>query len=77
MGLNRIIINNIDMSFNTKTYLSLNHNISCEQICQNIQKLLNNYKNTDISNCVIVISINEITDSKESLLPKIGVITNE
>jgi|APGre2960657373_1045057.scaffolds.fasta_scaffold00146_26 hypothetical protein len=46
--------------------ISLNQNISCEQICKTIQNLVNNYKkqNNLSENSMLTIRIVETQDSK-------------
>jgi hypothetical protein len=46
-------------------------NIPCDKICFNIQKLIEQYKNTNpnISNSLVVITIKEITDSHQESEP--------
>jgi len=55
-----------------KIAISLNKNIECELICKEIQKLVNKLGSSqDISRSVLVIDIIQVTDSTDSLLPKI------
>ena len=45
-------------------------NISCDKICHNIQKIINDYKNNgDLGNSVVVIEIKPIIDSQNNLEP--------
>lgn len=61
-----------------KFAISLNKNIECEYICSQIQKLVNKYQqhSQDISRAVLVIDIVNVTDSADSLLPKIEYNSN-
>lgn len=56
--------------------ISLDQNISCEQICQTIQNLVNNYKkqNKLSENSMLIISIKETQDG--SLKEKVLYIEN-
>ena len=43
--------------------ISLNHDISCENICRSIQKLVENYrKENSLENAVLTIQINVATE---------------
>lgn len=55
-----------------KIAISLNKNIECELICKEIQKLVNKLGSSqDISRSILVIDIIQVTDSADSLLPKL------
>lgn len=56
-----------------KIAISLNKNIECDYICRQIQSLVNKYQQNsqDISRAVLVIDIVNVTDSLDSLIPKI------
>lgn len=56
-----------------KFAISLNKNIECDYICRQIQSLVNKYQQNsqDISRAVLVIDIVNVTDSNDSLIPKI------
>jgi GTP-binding protein EngB required for normal cell division len=56
-----------------KIAISLNKNIECDYICKQIQSMVNNYQQSsqDISRAVLVIDIINVTDSIDSLMPKI------
>ncbi len=56
-----------------KVSITLNKDIQCEYICSQVQKLVTQFqKNSqDISRAVLVIDIVTITDSNDSLIPKI------
>jgi hypothetical protein len=56
--------------------ISLNQNISCEQICKTIQNLVNNYKkqNNLSENSMLTIRIVETQDSK--LIEKVLYLEN-
>lgn len=56
-----------------KIAISLNKNIECDYICRQIQSLVNKYQQNsqDISRAVLVIDIVSVTDSLDSLMPKI------
>jgi hypothetical protein len=50
---------------------SLNRpDISCDKICHGIQKLINDYKNTnDINDSVVIVEIKPIISSQDNLGP--------
>lgn len=52
---------------------SLNKDISCEKICKDIARVVNKLSRlgTNMSSLQLVIDIKPVTDSEESLLPKI------
>lgn len=51
--------------------IKLQHQLSCEYICEHIQKMLVRYqKENDVSDCVLVFDIQKVTDDT-SLIPKI------
>lgn len=53
-------------------YYTLNKNISLEQIGNDLQRLLNNKSQQELSNKVLIIKLEDITNySGDSLLPKI------
>lgn len=53
------------------TCIKLQQNISCEYVCQTIQKALEKYSKTnDLSDSLIVIDIQKVTDDN-SLIPKL------
>lgn len=55
-----------------KIAISLNKNIQCDYICNQIQKVINQIQvSQDISNSVLVIDIIQITDSGDNHIPKI------
>lgn len=59
------------------TCIKIQENISCEYICQTIQKALTQYQKTnDISDSLIVIDIQKVTDDN-SLIPKLEYKTIE
>jgi hypothetical protein len=53
--------------------INLNKNISCEYLCSVIQELINSHKDI-VSDKVLVLDIRPITNSTDSLLPKLGFI---
>lgn len=56
-------------------YISLNRQIQCEYICQQLEKFVTEYQksNVDISNSILVISIKQPIDSiPHTETPKIG-----
>lgn len=59
----------------TKISFSLDKNLNCENVCNNIRKLINSYidEKIDLSNYLLVFELKEITNSNQSLLPRIGV----
>lgn len=59
----------------SQTSIRLDQQLSCEYICKNIQQLINNHtgQNINLSNYMLVCQLKEITDSNQSLLPRIGV----
>lgn len=57
--------------------IKIEQNISCESVCKTIQKTLEQYsKNNDISDSLIVIDIQKMTDDN-SLVPKLEYKTIE
>lgn len=51
--------------------IKIQQNISCEYICQTLQKVIEKYSKTnDITNSLIVIDIQKVTDDI-SLIPKL------
>lgn len=55
-----------------KIAISLNKNIECDYICNQIQKIINKIQSSqDISNSVLVIDIVQIKDSDDNHIPKI------
>lgn len=49
--------------------ISLSDNISCEYLCNSIQKLISKEKN--LKDKLLVIDLKNIIDSNDSLLPKL------
>lgn len=59
------------------TCIKIQQNISCEYLCQTIQKALERYSQTnDISDSLIVIDIQKVTDDN-GLIPKLEYKTIE
>ena len=52
---------------------SLNKPVACEQICQSIQKIINKFQQEtgQIDNLMLVIDIKSVTDSADTLIPKL------
>lgn len=52
---------------------SLGNDIACEKLCKDIGKVVTKLAQSgiDMSLCQLVIDIKTVTDSKESLLPKL------
>ena len=56
-----------------KHSIALNKEIQCESICKMLQKMVNKFRDQgeDISKSVLIIDIVAVTDSQDSLLPKL------
>jgi len=55
-----------------KIAISLNHNVQCEYICQQIQKLVTKFQSSqDISGALLVINIIKPVDGGDNHIPKI------
>jgi len=59
---------------NSKVSIKLDKQLSCEYICNHIQKLVNSYSQqyNDLSNFLLVCELKEITTTNQTLLPRIG-----
>jgi hypothetical protein len=53
-----------------KVAITLSNNISCEYICNSIQKLVAKH-NQELSNKLLVIELKEISESEQNLLPRL------
>lgn len=52
--------------------ITLNKQISCEYICEQVQKIVNKFQNSnDTANLVLVIDVKEITQTTDDLIRKI------
>ena len=56
-----------------KIYITLNKEIQCEHICQQVQKLVNNFQQSsqDISRAILVLDIIETIDGGDNHIPKL------
>lgn len=55
------------------TAIRLDKDISCEQMCQTLGRVINEYRlsSPDLSDCVLVIDIKKITESLIDTMPKL------
>lgn len=52
--------------------ITLNKQISCEHICEQVQKIVTKFQNSnDTADLVLVIDVKEITQTTDDLIPKI------
>lgn len=52
--------------------ITLNKQISCEHICEQVQKIVTKFQNSNgTANLVLVIDVKEITQTTDDLIPKI------
>ena len=56
-----------------KIYITLNKDIQCEHICQQVQKLVNKFQQSsqDISRAILVLDIIETIDGGDNHIPKL------
>jgi hypothetical protein len=56
-----------------KHAIALNQEIQCENICRMVQKIVDKFigEGKDISQAVLVLDIISVTESSDSLLPKL------
>jgi hypothetical protein len=56
-----------------KIYITLNKDIQCEHICQQVQKLVNNFQQSsqDISRAILVLDIIQTIDGGDNHIPKL------
>jgi hypothetical protein len=56
------------------TSIKLDKQLSCDYICSHIQNLINSYtaENIDLSKYLLVCELKEITETNQTLLPRIG-----
>ena len=51
--------------------INLNKNLSCEYICESIQKLINKHQKENNNNLILVIDIKKINYNDHTMIPKI------
>jgi len=51
--------------------INLNKNLSCEHICESIQKLIDSYKKDRHDDLILVINIKKINYNDHTMIPKI------
>ena len=58
----------------TQVSIKLDKQMDCNYICNHIQGLINHFsqQNIDLSQYLLICSLKEITDTNQSLLPRIG-----
>jgi hypothetical protein len=56
------------------TSFNLSQELNCENICKEIQRLINSYQksNIDLTKHVLVISLNDVADYNKNLALRIG-----
>lgn len=66
-----MLIDNIMYTKKNMFSITLNKEVSCEYICSQIQKLFNAAKGQSSQELLLVVSINPISYTTDSLIPKI------